>query len=96
MKAFTTLGEGIDGLKLNEFPIPEPESNQILVKITAASLNYRDLLVVKGIESWKPITPRIPLSDGVGKIIATGANVTGGKPATAWLVCFYPDGWTMS
>jgi NADPH:quinone reductase-like Zn-dependent oxidoreductase len=56
MKAFTTLGDGIDGLKLNELPVPEPKAGEILVKMRAASLNYRDLLVVNGIESWKPIS----------------------------------------
>ena len=76
MKVFTTLGDGIDALKLDEIPIPELFENEILVKIKAVSLNFRDLLVIKGTANWKPISPRIPLSDGVGEVVAIGANVT--------------------
>jgi len=76
MKAFTTLGDGIEELKLNELPIPKPKANEILVKMRAASLNYRDLLVVNGIESWKPSSPRIPISDGVGEVVAVGSGVS--------------------
>ncbi|HEX8197961.1 MAG TPA: NAD(P)-dependent alcohol dehydrogenase [Pyrinomonadaceae bacterium] len=76
MKAFTTLGEGIDGLKLNELPVPEPKAGEILVKMRAASLNYRDLLVVNGIESWKPTSPRIPISDGVGEVLSVGDTIS--------------------
>ncbi len=76
MKVYTTLGDGIDRLKLNEVPEPKIQSNEILVKMMAVSLNYRDLLVIKGVESWKPAVPRIPISDGVGEIIALGEGVS--------------------
>lgn len=76
MKAYTTLGDGIEALKLNDLPIPEIKTNEILVKMVATSLNYRDLLVVKGVESWKPISPRIPVSDGVGEVVSTGESVS--------------------
>jgi NADPH:quinone reductase-like Zn-dependent oxidoreductase len=76
MFAFTTLGDGIDALKRIDTAIPEIGAEEILVKITAVSLNYRDLLVINGVEHWKPKTPRIPISDGVGKIVGIGSNVT--------------------
>jgi NADPH:quinone reductase-like Zn-dependent oxidoreductase len=76
MKAFTTLGDGIAALKLNEMPTPEIKTGEILVKMMAASLNYRDLLVVKGVESWKPLSTRIPVSDGVGEVVAIGESVS--------------------
>lgn len=76
MKAFTTLGDGIEALQLNELPIPEIKSGEILVGMKAVSLNYRDLLVVKGVESWKPFSPRIPVSDGVGEVVAVGKGVS--------------------
>lgn len=76
MKVYTTLGDGIDRLKLNELPLPKLKTNEVLVKMTAVSLNYRDLLVIKGIESWKPAAPRIPISDGVGEIVALGEGVS--------------------
>lgn len=76
MKVYTTFGDGIDGLKLTESPEPKVKSNEVLVKMTAVSLNYRDLLVIKGVESWKPAEPRVPISDGVGEIVALGEEVS--------------------
>lgn len=79
MKTFTTLGDGIPALQLNETPIPALKSDEILVKMLAASLNYRDLLVVNGVANWKPPAPRIPVSDGVGEVVALGENVSDWK-----------------
>jgi len=56
--------------------MPEIKSGEILVRMTAASLNYRDLLVVRGVGSWKPLAARIPVSDGVGEIVAVGKRVS--------------------
>src|SRR6478736_4750896 len=76
MKAFTTRGDGIAALKLVERPVPVPGCHEILVKMTAAALNYRDLLVVNGTASWKPHEPRVPGSCGVGVVVAAGDRVT--------------------
>jgi NADPH:quinone reductase-like Zn-dependent oxidoreductase len=75
MKAFTTLGDGIAALKQVECPTPQPGPNEILVKMTAAALNFRDLMVIDGKGSWKPRGPRIPVSDGVGVVVAVGDQV---------------------
>ena len=75
MKAFTTLGDGIAALKRVECPTPQPGPDEVLVKMTAAALNFRDLLVVNGTASWKPHAPRIPVSDGVGVVVAVGDKV---------------------
>jgi NADPH:quinone reductase-like Zn-dependent oxidoreductase len=56
----------LDGLKVAERPDPVPGPGQVVIKMRAFSVNYRDLLVVDGIGRWKPSLPRIPLSDGVG------------------------------
>ena len=76
MKAFTTLGNGIAALKWVECPTPQPGPDEILVKMTAAALNSRDLLVINGTGAWKPHSPRIPASDGVGVVVAVGDQVT--------------------
>jgi NADPH:quinone reductase-like Zn-dependent oxidoreductase len=76
MKAFTTLGDGIAALKRDERPTPVPGRNEVLVQMTAAALNFRDLLVINGTGSWKPHGPRIPASDGVGVVVAVGDQVT--------------------
>ncbi|MDQ4120288.1 MAG: NAD(P)-dependent alcohol dehydrogenase [Acidobacteriota bacterium] len=90
MKAITTLGDGIDNLKLIELPVPEPKADEILVKMRAVSLNYRDLLVTKGVESWKPSSPRIPVSDGVGKVVAVGSGVSEWKTGDRVTGLFLP------
>jgi NADPH:quinone reductase-like Zn-dependent oxidoreductase len=90
MKAYKTLGDGIQALKSTELPLPELKTGQILVKMLAASLNYRDLLVVKGVESWKPLAPRIPLSDGVGEVVAVGGSVSRWKAGDLVAGIFLP------
>ncbi|WP_428331508.1 alcohol dehydrogenase catalytic domain-containing protein [Mucilaginibacter sp.] len=76
MKAYqVTEKYSIAGLALVEKDIPKLLPHQVLVKIKAASLNYRDLLVIKGIESWKPPVGRIPISDGVGIVVEKGIAV---------------------
>jgi NADPH:quinone reductase-like Zn-dependent oxidoreductase len=76
MKAFTTFGDGIAALKRDERPAPVPGRAEVLVKMTAAALNARDLLVINGTGMWKPRSPRIPASDGVGVVVAVGDQVT--------------------
>lgn len=71
---------GIDSLHLTEHPHPFPGEGQVLVKMRTWSLNYRDLLVVKGIYHPKLPLPFIPLSDGVGQVVAVGAGVTRVQP----------------
>lgn len=69
-------GFGIDALLPAERPQPEPGPHEVLVRLKAASLNYRDLMVVKGQYNPKMPLPRIPLSDGVGEVVSVGAGVT--------------------
>lgn len=76
MRAFVTRGDGIDALQQVDLPMPSPGPTQVLVRMTAVALNYRDLLVVKGVDGWKPAAPRIPVSDGVGVVVAAGEDVT--------------------
>lgn len=76
MRLYTTLGDGVAALKLEERPTPVPGPDDVLVKMTAAALNFRDLLVINGTGPWKPRGPRIPVSDGVGVVVAVGKTVT--------------------
>jgi NADPH:quinone reductase-like Zn-dependent oxidoreductase len=69
-------GFGLDALHLAERPRPDPGANQVLVKVRATSLNYRDLMVVKGQYNPKMALPRIPLSDMAGVVESLGAGVT--------------------
>lgn len=67
---------GLDALTLTERSEPQLLPGQVLLKMRAASLNYRDLLTVKGAYNSKQQLPLIPLSDGVGEVVAIGEGVT--------------------
>src|SRR4051812_16724715 len=84
---------GPDALQLEDLPDPTPGPGEVLVRIRAASLNYRDLMVCKGQYSRSLSLPLIPLSDGAGEVAEVGPGVTRVKPGdrvtmafmTAWL-----------
>lgn len=72
---------GIDTLELHEGPTPKPGRGQILVRMKAASLNYRDLNVAAGRAARGTLPPNlIPLSDGAGEVVEIGADVIRVKP----------------
>jgi len=71
---------GIEGLRLAEVADPQPAAGEILVRVTAAGLNYRDLMVLRGAYGADLPKDRIPLSDGVGVIEALGDGVAGLEP----------------
>ncbi|HWP91224.1 MAG TPA: NAD(P)-dependent alcohol dehydrogenase [Thermodesulfobacteriota bacterium] len=71
---------GIDSLDLVERPNPKPGYGQVLVRIKAVSLNYRDLLVVKGAYSRNLPSGLIPCSDGAGEVVEVGDGVSRVKP----------------
>jgi NADPH:quinone reductase-like Zn-dependent oxidoreductase len=76
MKSFEVQEFGIDNLALVERETPKPGQREVLVRMTAASLNYRDYMVVQGAYNPKMKRPRVPLSDGVGVVEETGSEVT--------------------
>lgn len=81
MKAFEIQKTfGLDALTLAERPDPVPGPRQVLVRLRAASLNYRDLLMVQGLYYPKQPLPLIPLSDAVGEVVRLGDGVTRVKP----------------
>jgi len=66
----------IDGLRRAERPMPSPGPGQVLVRMRAASLNFRDLAIVTGNYPGGPVTRDvIPLSDGAGEVEAVGDGV---------------------
>ncbi len=67
---------GLENLLPAERPVPAPGPGEALLKLKAASLNYRDLLTVLGLYNPKQPLPLIPLSDGVGEVMAVGGGVT--------------------
>lgn len=80
MRAFQILQFGLEHLRPVELPTPTPGPGMVLVRVHAASLNYRDLLMVRGHYDPKLQMPRIPLSDGAGEVVTVGTEVTHFKP----------------
>ncbi|MBE9020232.1 NAD(P)-dependent alcohol dehydrogenase [Chroococcidiopsidales cyanobacterium LEGE 13417] len=66
---------GLDSLNIAERPDASPSYGQVLIKIRAVSLNYRDLMVVKGLYNPNIPLPLIPFSDGAGEVVAVGEGV---------------------
>jgi D-arabinose 1-dehydrogenase-like Zn-dependent alcohol dehydrogenase len=76
LKCYELQGpSGIDGLTLVDKPAPQPGEGQVLVRLKSATLNYRDLLIIKGGYGSRQKFPLVPLSDGAGLIEAVGSGV---------------------
>lgn len=65
----------LEGLVLEDVPMPEPGVGEVRIRIQAVSLNYRDQLVLNGGFGGLPDRDVVPVSDGVGEIDAIGAGV---------------------
>jgi NADPH:quinone reductase-like Zn-dependent oxidoreductase len=76
MKAWRIKSFGIDQLAFDDLPRPEPRAGEVLIKVHAVSLNYRDLLLVRGQYNPRMALPRIPCSDGAGEVVAVGEGVS--------------------
>jgi NADPH:quinone reductase-like Zn-dependent oxidoreductase len=74
-----TLGS-FEGLRTEDLPTPRPGPGEVLVRVRAVSLNYRDLLVVKGLYSTNLRLPLVPVSDGAGEVAEVGPGVSRVKP----------------
>ena len=81
MKAYVMppVCQSVDDLKLVDRPDPKPKPGQVIVKVRAASLNYRDQAAVTGNYFQKVERDTVPLSDGAGEVVAVGEGVQGLK-----------------
>jgi NADPH:quinone reductase-like Zn-dependent oxidoreductase len=80
MKFWQIPAFGINHLQLAEKPVPQPGPHQVLIKVRAVSLNYRDLMITLGKYNPRMHLPRVPASDGAGEVVAIGDEVTRSKP----------------
>ncbi|MDA3469699.1 alcohol dehydrogenase catalytic domain-containing protein [Acinetobacter baumannii] len=77
MKAWLLKDFGLENLKLEEVETPTPQAGELLIKVGAVSLNYRDKAIVDGFyEPHLVPKPLIPVSDAVGTVVAVGEGVT--------------------
>ena len=84
-------GWGTEHIVAGGRPVPEAGPGEAVLRMRAGTLNYRDWLLVRGGYGGRGGTlPLIPVSDGVGEVIAVGAGVTRVKPGDRACPCFFP------
>jgi NADPH:quinone reductase-like Zn-dependent oxidoreductase len=83
----------IEGLAMTERPTPRPGPGEVLIRMHAFSLNFRDLLIAKGLYPVSVTTTHlVPVSDGSGEVVEVGSGVTRCKPGDRIVTSFF-QGW---
>jgi alcohol dehydrogenase len=82
---------GPEAIRPRDLPEPRPGPGEVLVRLRAASLNYRDLVVARG--GYGPGQKRdlVPLSDGAGEVVEVSPGVTDLKVGDRVVGCFFQD-----
>ncbi|EPQ55962.1 NAD P-binding protein [Gloeophyllum trabeum ATCC 11539] len=83
--------EGIQSLTLQEVEVPQPGAKEVLVKIHAVSLNYRDIIIANNAYPFPLKQNLVPISDASGTIVALGPNVKGWHIGDRVSSSFMPD-----
>ena len=91
MKQYRITAGSVDSVRQFPTPEPEPGPRDLLVRMRAFSLNYRDLMMAEG-RYGAPTPPNlVPLSDGAGEVVAVGSAVRRFKPGDRVASCFFAD-----
>jgi len=96
MRAYQLHQFGLDNLDRVDQETPRPGDDQVLIRFHAASLNYRDVMIVNGTYNPRMKLPVVPLSDGAGEIVEVGKNVSQwaiGDRVCPNVVRDWKDGW---
>ncbi len=89
----TKGSRSFEGLRIAERDVPDPGPGQVLVRMRAASLNYRDLAIALGVYFTGPVErDTIPLSDGAGEVVAVGDAVRAFEPGDRVAATFAQPG----
>ncbi|MGS2737941.1 zinc-dependent alcohol dehydrogenase family protein [Sinomicrobium sp. M5D2P17] len=91
MKTWEILGFGLENLKQTVRATPEPGAGQLLVKVNAVSLNYRDKAIIEG--AYLPHLmkmPIVPVSDFAGTVVGLGKGVTKFKVGDRVMSTMFP------
>ncbi|KAE8152643.1 hypothetical protein BDV25DRAFT_150793 [Aspergillus avenaceus] len=90
MKQWSVKGKenGFDELAYTDAPVPKVGDNDVLVKFHAASLNYRDLIIPRGMYPFAINFPVVPGSDGAGEVVEVGPKVAGFKKGDKVITLF--------
>src|SRR5215831_2928209 len=91
MKSFhATSGGGHEGLVLREHDVPAPGPREVLLRMRANSLNFREIQVLRGTYSLPVKDDVVMCADGAGEIAAIGPGVTRVKVGDRVAVNMYP------
>lgn len=90
MKAIQLATYGIAALQLKEVPLPSMGEQEVLVRTTAAALQYLDLILVENSSEFHIPLPFIPVSEGVGVVENVGSRVSRWKKGDRVLIPFIP------
>jgi len=89
MKAYEIRASGIDALKLYDREIRKPAPGEVLVRVRASSINYRDYLNVLDPVGRGIAMPRTPNSDGAGEVVEVGSGVSRFTPGDRVMGTFF-------
>jgi len=89
MKSIVIEKNGFDGLKLINRELPQPGPRQVLLRVRAVGLNYRDVEIVLGSYHTPFKFPLVPMSDCLGEVIEVGKDVTRVKKGDRAVVAFW-------
>ena len=92
MNAMQATAFSIDALQMAQVPRPRAKPGEIVLKVIAASLNYRDLSIVTGAYFPDLALPYVPASDCVGTVVELGEGVTRFALGDRVIPC-YIQGW---
>jgi NADPH:quinone reductase-like Zn-dependent oxidoreductase len=85
------LGAGLAGLRMQEVPRPVPGPGEVLVRVHAASLNYREISILVHGRYPLPIKPDVvALADGAGEVVEVGAGVDRVPPGQRVIASVFP------
>lgn len=83
-------GFRLESLRVRDEPMPQPQRGEVVVRVRAVSLNYRDVSLVLGRYVWGADPGLIPCSDAAGEIVAVGEGVTDYAPGDRVISTFHP------
>ncbi|HEY2865721.1 MAG TPA: NAD(P)-dependent alcohol dehydrogenase, partial [Pyrinomonadaceae bacterium] len=92
MKEYRIDKFGVDTLSLVDVEAPVAKAGEVLVRLRATSINYRDMMMIEGGYNPRMKLPRVPFSDGAGEVVEVGASVTRWKPGDRVCPTFF-QGW---
>jgi alcohol dehydrogenase len=82
--------EGVDGLRVEEFPEPVAKAGDVIVEVAATSINGFDPMIVSGSTGLRTPFPMIPCGDYAGRIVEFGPDTNAGDFSVGDRVCPHP------